>query len=93
MKHPLLVLSLLLSCCGEGTTPRPDDACEETRAFLLAQLERLVADQVVPAGTQACGEGSVASGTAPFGAALPAASVAQITSYFAERCAALAGCE
>jgi hypothetical protein len=93
MKHPLLVLSLALACGGEGTRPRPDDACDETRALLLAQLERLVADASVAAGTPACGDGSVASGTARFAAALPAESVDQITSYFAGRCAALVGCE
>lgn len=87
------MLTLCLSlCCGEGTTPRPDDACEETRASLLAQLERLIADQSVVAGTPACGEGSVASG-AGFAAAVPSASVEQVTRYFAGRCAALAPCE
>jgi hypothetical protein len=93
MKRLFLVLCLSLCCCSEGTTPRPQDACEETRALLLAQLERLISDESVAAGTPVCGEGSIASGTARFGPALPAAFVEQITSYFSDRCAALAGCE
>jgi len=92
MKHTMLVLSLALGC-GEGTTPRPQDACDETRAQLQLQLERLIAEQTVAAGTPACGEGSVARGMASFGEGLPAASVEQITSYFAGSCAALEGCE
>jgi hypothetical protein len=92
MRRAVVVLSLVLSC-GEGTAARPDDACEESRAQLLTQLERLIEDQSVAAGTPACGAGSVASGTASFGPTLAAAGVEQIISYFADHCAALESCD
>jgi hypothetical protein len=92
MRRALVVLSLALGC-GEGTATRPDDACEETRAQLLVQLEHLIEDQSLAAGSPACGEGSVASGTASFSPALSAAAVDQLTRYFASRCVALESCD
>ena len=83
----------LVLACGEGTARRPDDACDATRAELQQQLDRLIGDQNVAAGTPACGETGVASGTASFAPALTPEAVAQLTSYFASRCDALASCE